>query len=95
MLILLNLASDPTMSNMVQKRRREFYEKTKINVIYDFFIILIIGANCSLNLVEHTNFDLMPVVYTILLMFEKKQNKTWTSIRKNIKTLVFSTETIP
>jgi hypothetical protein len=32
MLILLNLASDPTVSLNVQKRRRELYEKTKLNM---------------------------------------------------------------
>ncbi len=32
MLILLNLASDPTVGHLVQKRRRELYEKTKLNM---------------------------------------------------------------
>lgn len=32
MLVALNLASDPSVSHVVQRQRREFYEKTKKKV---------------------------------------------------------------
>ena len=34
MLVALNLASDPSVSHVVQRQRREFYEKTKKKVRY-------------------------------------------------------------
>lgn len=34
MLVALNLASDPTVSHLVQRQRREFYERTKRKVLY-------------------------------------------------------------
>lgn len=34
MLIALNLASDPSVSHLIQRQRREFYEKTKKKVVF-------------------------------------------------------------